>query len=330
MHVHLNTVPAGGIRGPLDCPHWDLTEKSLEKYYLSTMYALEFIFGFTGNIIVVFGYIFCLNNWKSGNIYLFNLALSDFAFLCTIPMLVTSYSKGKWMYGDFWCKTNRFLLHFNLYTSIIFLTFISIDRYMLIIHPFRDHFLQKSKVAVILSVAIWIWVILELLPIILFIGPRDATPEGNCTDYASSGKPTESLIYSLILTLIAFLIPLCVMSFFYMKTRIFLKRRREHLTNADPLEKPLMLIFMAVGIFSLLFTPYHFMRNVRIASRMASWKVSPCVESIIKMVYIITRPIAFLNSVINPVFYFLMGDHFREMLMIKARHLLKRITLCQR
>ncbi|XP_007057498.3 succinate receptor 1 [Chelonia mydas] len=306
-----------------DCLEMDNT---LQKYYLSTMYTIEFIFGIIGNSIVVFGYIFCLKVWKSGNIYLFNLSLSDFVFLCTLPMLVTSYSKEKWIYANILCKSNRFMLHVNLYTSILFLTFISIDRYMLIQYPFREHFLQKRKIAVVFSVAIWILVILELVPIITFIESKD-TPEGNqCTDYASSENPKENLVYSMCLTLLGFVIPLCVMCFFYMKMVIFLKKRREQLTAAQPLEKPLSLVIIALVFFSLFYTPYHIMRNVRIASQMESWKLSVCTQNIIKTIYIITRPIAFLNSVINPVFYFLMGDHFREMLMTKVRQLLKRFT----
>nr|XP_006116038.1 succinate receptor 1 [Pelodiscus sinensis] len=297
---------------------------TLSKYYLSTMYTIEFIFGIIGNSIVVFGYIFCLKVWKSGNIYLFNLSLSDFAFLCTLPMLVTSYCKGEWTYGDVLCRSNRFLLHVNLYTSILFLTFISIDRYMLIQYPFRDHFLQKKKIAVVLSVAVWILVTLELVPIFTFI--KTDVSDNQCRDYASSGEAERNLIYSMCLTFLGFVIPLCVMCFFYLKMVRFLKNRSEQFTAAQPLEKPLSLVIIALVIFLLLFTPYHIMRNVRIASQMKSWNQTQCTKNIIHAIYIITRPIAFLNSVINPVFYFLMGDHFREMLMTKVRQLLKRIT----
>ncbi|XP_062438918.1 succinate receptor 1 [Rhea pennata] len=294
----------------------------LEKYYLSTMYSLEFILGLAGNSIVVFGYIFCLKTWKSGNIYLFNLSLSDILFLCTLPILVKSYS-SQWA-KDIFCHSNRFLLHANLYTSILFLTCISIDRYLLIKYPFREHFLQKRRTAVVVSVAVWIWVILELLPLMHFLRPTAATTSSKCLDYASSGDPATSIIYSMFLTLFGFLIPLCIMCFFYVKMVIFLKNRSEQHSSSLTLEKPLSLVILAMVIFSLLFTPYHVMRNVRLASRIPALNVSVCTQHIINAVYIITRPIAFLNSAINPVFYFLMGDHFREMLMAKIRQLLNR------
>uniref|UniRef100_A0A8C5RZY7 Succinate receptor 1 n=1 Tax=Laticauda laticaudata TaxID=8630 RepID=A0A8C5RZY7_LATLA len=299
----------------------------LEKYYLTTMYSLEFIFGFIGNIVVGLGSLFYWKTWKSGNIYMINLILSDLSFLCTLPWLVSSYSKGT--DDNMWCQFNRIILFFNLYTSILFLTFISIDRYLLIKYPFKNHFLQKRATAIAISVAIWIWIILELSPIYYFITTQNNSNGSQCLDYASSGDALHSLIYSLILTITGFIIPLCIMWFFYIKTHALLISHSLQITTTLPLEKPLMLIIMAVSIFSLLFAPYHIMRNVRIASRASSfWKPSECTKNLIKAAYTITRPIAFFNSVINPFFYFLMGDHFREMLVINIRHFLKRILPC--
>ncbi|RMC01865.1 hypothetical protein DUI87_21026 [Hirundo rustica rustica] len=303
-----------------------LTNRVLEKYYLSTMYSLEFTLGVIGNTIVVFGYIFCLKKWKSGNIYLFNLSISDLLFLCTLPILVNSYSHDQWSKEDILCHSNRFLLHANLYSSILFLTAISVDRYLLIKHPFGDHVLQRRRTAVMVSVAIWIGVILELLPLVHFLEPLTPTNNYKCLDYASSGDPATNLIYSMFLTVFGFLVPLLTMCHFYVKMVRVLKTRREQGSSGLTLEKPLALVILTVAIFSLLFTPYHVMRNVRLASRVPALNVSECTQEVISTIYIITRPFAFLNSAINPVFYFLMGDHFRDMLMAKIRQLLGRPT----
>ncbi|XP_016014397.1 succinate receptor 1 isoform X2 [Rousettus aegyptiacus] len=312
------------------CENWVAAEAALEKYYLPIFYGIEFIVGVLGNSTVVFGYLFCLKNWNSSNIYLFNLSISDLAFLCTLPMLMISYASGKMIYRDVLCTTNRYVLHANLYTSILFLTFISIDRYLLMKHPFREHLLQKKEFAVLISLAIWALVTLELLPMLLFINPRTADNGTKCNDYASSGNPKFSFIYSMCLTFLGFLVPLFAMCFFYFKIVLFLKQRMRQLATSLPLEKPLNLVISAVVIFSVLFTPYHVLRNVRIASRLESCKQSQCAQVAINSFYIVTRPLAFLNSVINPVFYFLMGDHFREMLMNKLRHHFKFLTSFRR
>ncbi|XP_006901612.1 PREDICTED: succinate receptor 1 [Elephantulus edwardii] len=334
-------VTAGWLRRPLilipsqsvwnsTCKNWQTATTDLEKYYLSIFYTIEFILGILGNTVVVFGYLFCLKNWNSSNVYLFNLSISDLAFLCTLPMLIRSYANEDWLYGRVLCISNRYVLHANLYTSILFLTFISIDRYLLMKHPFRQHLLQKKEFAIFISLAIWVLVTLQLLPMLNFINSFKLDNRTYCRDYASSGDPKQSLIFSLCLTFTGFLIPLSMMGFFYFKIAHFLKQRRRQLTTAMPLERPLNLVTMAVMIFLVLFTPYHIMRNVRIASRLESWNLSHCTKVIIHALYIVTRPLAFLNSAINPVFYFLMGDHFREMLINKLRQQFKLITFCRR
>lgn len=273
----------------------------------------------------MFGYLFCMKKWSSGSIYLFNLCLSDFAFLCTLPLLIESYASGRWIFNESLCYSNRYLLHANLYTSILFLTFISIDRYLLIKFPFKDHIMQKKLMAVTISIGIWIVVMLEIAPILFFIELRN---NSQCLSYGSSGMASSSLIYSVCLSITGFLIPLCTMCFFYMKMVSFLRNRNQQLTTSFSLEKPLTLVSVAVIMFFILFTPYHIMRNVRIASRIDTWKLSDEVMITINSIYIITRPIAFLNSIINPVFYFLMGDNFREMLLARVRHML-RVIKCQ-
>ncbi|XP_077344256.1 succinate receptor 1 [Lithobates pipiens] len=306
-------------------PNCSSVDCLLEKYYLSTVYSLEFMLGILGNGVVMFGYIFCMKKWTSGSIYLFNLCLSDFTFLCTLPLLIESYSSGHWVFNNLLCYSNRYLLHANLYTSILFLTFISIDRYLLIKFPFKDHIMQKKPIAVTISVGIWIVVLLEISPILLFIELKD---NSQCLSYGSSGMASSSLIYSVCLSVTGFLIPLCTMCLFYIKMVSFLRNRNQQLTTSFSLEKPLTLVCVAVIVFLILFTPYHIMRNVRIASRMEEWKLSNETMITINSIYIITRPIAFLNSVINPVFYFLMGDNFREMLLARIRNMFQ-VIKCQ-
>ncbi|RVE64898.1 hypothetical protein OJAV_G00130790 [Oryzias javanicus] len=153
----------------------------LQKYYLSPLYGLEFCIGFPGNLLVILGYLFCLEEWQSCNIYLFNLAVSDLIFLCTLPCFSYLYSNDFQETNVYICLINRYVLHVNLYSSIL-----------------------------------------------------------------------------------------------------FMKNRQDRISNP--------------------------------------WaKLSPCTIMNIDAVYILTRPLAFLHSVINPVFYFFMGDKFRNLFTSKIR-----------
>ncbi|XP_067898794.1 succinate receptor 1-like isoform X1 [Heterodontus francisci] len=296
----------------------------LEKYYLPTMYGMEFILGLVGNLSVIWGYIFCLKEWKCSNIYLFNLSITDLILICTIPMLVVYYGKGnKWTFGQVTCVLNRYILHTNLYTNILFLSCISFDRYLLVMSPLKLHFFQKKWNAIVICVGIWIFVTLELVPIFIFIEADHINTTSNkslllCLDYASSGNASDNLIYSMYLTVFGFLLPLCIMLFFYIQTARGLKKIQQQRTKIQ-VEKPLTLIILAIVIFLMFFTPYHIMRNVRIASRMENNSMSECAKLTVKALYAISRPIAFLNSITNPIFYFMLGDRFREQFFNKLK-----------
>ncbi|XP_060690367.1 succinate receptor 1-like [Hemiscyllium ocellatum] len=294
----------------------------LDSYYLTTFYTIEFILGLTGNLIVICGYIFCLKEWKCSNIYLFNLSISDLVFICTLPMFVAYYANGKiWTFGAFLCKLNRYILYTNMYLSMLFLACISIDRYLLVSNPMRIHFFQKKKVAVSICISLWIFVTLEVLPMLTFIGvtAHDNNTVIKCVDYASAGNADHNLIYNVCLTVVGFLLPMCIMGVFCVKTACMLKKLNKDQSRSVNLEKPLTLVILAIVIFSVLFIPYHVMRNIRMVSRLENIRLSHCTVETIKAVYTISRPIAFLSIITNSVFYFLSGDKFREIITSNIR-----------
>ncbi|XP_078061361.1 succinate receptor 1-like [Mustelus asterias] len=294
----------------------------VEKYYLTTMYSIEFILGLLGNVTVISGYIFCLKKWKCSNIYLFFLSITDLFFICTLPMFVIQYANdSEWFYSDLCCKFNRYFLNCNLYLSVLYLTCISVDRYLLVRNPTKLHWFQEKRTATIICFLLWVFVTVELVPMFTFIGPKNITDNDDhaivCVDYASSGNPRNSLIYSMFLTIVDFIFPLCIMGFCSIRTAKSLRQISAQRQRTMNLEKPHRLVILALVIFLVLFTPYHVMRNVRIASRMEGLKPSCTVHKSIKAGYAFTRPIAYLSSAINPIFYFMLGDRFRETLFSK-------------
>ncbi|XP_066566583.1 succinate receptor 1 [Amia ocellicauda] len=296
-----------------------LLDTILEKYYLSTMYALEFCFGVLGSVVVIFGCLFCIKEWKSVNIYLFNLSLSDLIFLCTLPQMVRSYASNKMANGSYhYCIINRYILHVNLYSGILFLTCISIDRYLILKYPFRTHILLQRRTAVCTSVLIWIVVTLQIIPLLTFQSPNTNGENARyCRDFGSLGKsPKDVLIYSCCLTVTMFILPMVILCYFYFQIVRFLKNRNDVFENSS-FRRSQKLVILAATMFLVLYTPYHIMRNIRIASRMSVFSESTMVY--LHSVYIITRPLAFSHSVFNPVFYFLVGEQFREELLSKLK-----------
>ncbi|XP_072524816.1 succinate receptor 1-like [Salminus brasiliensis] len=296
---------------------------SLWKYYLSPVYAVEFAIGITGNLVVVLGYLFCLPSWKSTNVYLFNLAVSDLVFLCTLPHLSYTYAHGQQQYVAALCVANRYILHVNLYSSILFMVWVSVDRLLVLRHPQRDRFLLTCRGSLCVSLLTWIWVNIEVMPLIIFV-LEDLKRNGwsKCNDFASLSEVNRTLIYSLVLTVTGYILPLLglFLSSFKMVSLLTVQEQ----VFGTSFQKPLKILRATAIMFLVLYTPIHVMRNVRIASQLSEMS-SPCSRNYIEAVYIVTRPLAFAHSVINPVFYFLMTDRFKELIQDKLRQLARTV-----
>ncbi|XP_053343162.1 succinate receptor 1-like [Clarias gariepinus] len=288
------------------------------------MYALEFTFGFIGNIVVVLGYIFCLPAWKSTNVYLFNLSVSDLIFLCTLPELSYNYAHNLKKFNSALCVVNRYILHVNLYSSILFMMWVSVDRFLLLCHPQRDHILLSFKAALCITILNWIWVNAQIAPLIIFIiQDLEENRWSVCHDFASLKGPRVTLIYSIVLTITGYVMPLMAL-FLSSQNMVSALMKREEVLGTS-FQRPVRILRVAAIMFLLLYTPIHIMRNVRLASRLPELNLSQCVKDLINAIYIVTRPIGFAHSAINPVFYFLMTDSFKEALQDKWKQIKRTI-----
>lgn len=297
----------------------------LEKYFLSPLYGIEFCIGFPGNLLVVLGYILCLPEWQSYNIYLFNLAVSDLIFLCTLPHLSYLYANNQSVTNPYVCVTNRYILHVNLYSSILFMVWLSMDRFLLIRHPTRNHYLLKPQTALIVTGLSWLAVNVEVAPMIaLMVQDLQRGNWSLCEDFASLKGDINTLDYSLGLTLTGYILPLLgLCGFSYQIAHLLCVQERALQRRTTSFRRPLRVVASAAAMFLVLYTPYHVVRNIRIASCQVWTGLEQCTKMYIEGLYIMTRPLAFLHSVINPVFYFLMGDKFRELLFAKLRKLIR-------
>nr|XP_046245245.1 succinate receptor 1-like [Scatophagus argus] len=298
----------------------------LKKYFLSTCYGIEFAIGFPGNLFVVFGYIFCLPQWQSCNIYLFSLAVSDLIFLCTLPRLAYLYANDQEETNHYACIVNRYILHVNLYSSILFMVWLSMDRFLLIRHPTRNHYLLRQRTALTITILSWLAVNVEVCPMIaLMAQDLQSQNQTRCEDFASLRGDINTLGYSLGLTVTGYILPLLALCGFSHQIAHLLCVQERSLQRRTPsFKRPLRVVASAAVMFLVFYTPYHVLRNIRIASWQVWSDLHSCTSMYIEGIYILTRPLAFFHSVINPVFYFFMGDKFRELLFAKLSKLARK------
>uniref|UniRef100_A0A3P9J4H7 Angiotensin II receptor, type 2 n=1 Tax=Oryzias latipes TaxID=8090 RepID=A0A3P9J4H7_ORYLA len=91
------------------------------------------------------------------NTFMLNLCVSDLLFLLSLPLWAVYYSQNySWTFGRMACKICGAILNLNLYASIFFITCMSMDRYLAIVHPFRSQIARDTRRAQCTCVVVWI------------------------------------------------------------------------------------------------------------------------------------------------------------------------------
>lgn len=95
------------------------------------------------------------------NLFIVNLAISDVMMcLLAIPFTPLSYFLNDWVFGSALCNLVPMTLGVSVYVSTLSSTVIAVDRYFVIVHPFKP----RMTTPVCLIVIGIIWQVLSALP----------------------------------------------------------------------------------------------------------------------------------------------------------------------
>ncbi|NWI97125.1 CLTR1 protein, partial [Pitta sordida] len=277
----------------------------------STLYSMISILGFVGNGVVLYVLIRTYRQKTAFQVYMLNLALSDFLCVFTLPLRVIYYvHKGNWFFGDLLCRVASYTLYVNLYCSIFFMTAMSFFRCIAIVFPVRNISLVTEKKAKFVSIGIWIFVTLTSAPFL-----RNGTYQhGNKTKCfeppENSHKTNMVVVLDFIALFVGFIIPFVVITICYtMIIRTLLKNSMKK--NQANRKKAIWMIVIVTLTFLVSFTPYHVLRTVHLHRL----RKAPCEDAIfLQKAVVVTLPLAASNCCFDPLLYFFSGGNFRKRL----------------
>uniref|UniRef100_A0A3P9NXE0 Pyrimidinergic receptor P2Y4 n=1 Tax=Poecilia reticulata TaxID=8081 RepID=A0A3P9NXE0_POERE len=283
------------------------------KYILLPVsYGLVFVVGFVLNAMALWMFI-KMRPWNPSTVYMFHLALSDFLYVLSLPTLIYYYAnRSDWPFGVAACKIIRFLFYANLYCSILFLTCISVHRYLGICHPIQVLTKVKSRHAHLVCGSVWCVVTVCLVPNLIFVTTSRRDNDTLCHDTTSQEAFEQYVDYSSVVMVLLFGVPFIVILVCYCLMARTLSR-----------QKSIKLIIVVLVVFAVSFVPFHITRTLYYTSRVLNLNCE--FLNIVNFTYKITRPLASINSCIDPILYFLAGDHYRSKMIfiLKGRRNLK-------
>ncbi|XP_026213004.1 P2Y purinoceptor 4 [Anabas testudineus] len=289
-------------------------DEEFKYILLPVSYSLVFVFGFVLNATSLWMFV-KMRPWNPSTVFMFHLALSDFLYVLSLPTLIYYYAnRSHWPFGVAACKIVRFLFYANLYCSILFLTCISVHRYLGICHPIKALTLVKSRHAHMVCAMVWVVVAVCLVPNLIFVTTSRRDNDTLCHDTTSQSAFNEYVDYSSVVMVLLFGIPFlvivvcyCLMARALCRPRVGLSATRQ---SSASRKKSIKLIIVVLVVFAVSFVPFHITRTLYYTSRVLDLNCE--FLNIVNFTYKITRPLASVNSCIDPVLYFLAGDHYRS------------------
>uniref|UniRef100_A0A8C8SX29 C-X-C chemokine receptor type 6 n=1 Tax=Pelusios castaneus TaxID=367368 RepID=A0A8C8SX29_9SAUR len=271
------------------------------KIFLPCMYGLAFVFGSLGNSLVLFTYIFYEKLKTLTDVFLVSLATADLLFLSTLPFWAYSAAQ-EWVFGSVICKIIRGMYILNLYTSMLTLTCITIERFIAIAQATKAHICQAKKCFGGRVICILVWVISLGLAIPQFkYSTQSDYDKSVCHEVYSSHIKELELIFKVLQITIGFVIPMLTIIICYsiiIKTLLHSRSFQKH--------KSLKVIFTIVVLFILTQLPYNLLILLR------SIHTEFYLDYKFDCAVVITEAIAYLHSCLNPFLYFFIGVKFRK------------------
>ncbi|NXW53857.1 CCR10 protein, partial [Eurystomus gularis] len=270
------------------------------RTYQPAVYLLLSLLGTVGNGLVLLTHTRYRRAHSITDVCLLHLALSDLLLLLTLPFAVTDTLQG-WSPGTAACKALQGLYALNFYSGFLFLTCISVDRYVAIVRvPAACRLRPRARRHGWLQFVYGRAEQHQDLRLCRVVFPRAVSRVARGTT-------------NLMQVVLGFAVPFLVMASCYAAVARTLLAAR----GAQP-HRALRVLLALVLVFVALQLPHSLMVLLDAAELLASWEVS-CAQSRRKdLALLVTGGLAYLRCCLNPLLYAFLGQRFRRELWLLA------------
>jgi Leucine-rich repeat (LRR) protein len=290
------------------------------KQYQVPIYAVPFIFGTTGNVILLIIIIRNKDMRTVPNMYILNLAISDIIYLTVLFCEACAISiSGMWLDGEFSCTFFPFCRRLAVGLSAYSVAVYSVQRYRVTVNSIQDIISSQAKYCFTVATICGVWIVAALFAV------PSALSKYRCEGLPHSIIATYYQLVVIFELLVSCVIPLCVVAFSYIRIARHLvvsSRPISEGTQNPQLQTRRFSANIVVGlsvVFVITIVPYHafwtyinfrevgkisFENIPDIGFNMANYElrypnlISTCLFSI--------------NSCLNPVALFCTSSPFRE------------------
>ena len=289
---------------------YDMLHEPAWRGLVITLYAIVIIMGICGNSIVIF--IVARNKVLRGyvtNVFITNLAISDIG-LCifNLPFQLYYQLTENWIFGKEMCRIIFSTFAVPVYVSTFTILLIAFDRYLLIVYPFKPR-ITLRKSLILLALIAFSSLVLST-PLFYYTELESWTDDTLhiyrklCVERWPWAKGRE--IYSILMFMIQFCIPLFITSVLYWQIFIKLENRPIKQTDMKRKKKTNRILIAIVALFALCWLPWNIWALILEFN-------APIVQGRhFKLVDLLLKVFAMSSACVNPFLYCWLNDNFRK------------------
>nr|XP_046239091.1 leukotriene B4 receptor 1 [Scatophagus argus] len=271
---------------------------------------LSFLIGAPGNLLVIWTILRHVKQRSHTVMLILHLAAADLLVLITLPLWIYSLAQS-WVFGEVSCKAMVYVINACMYSSVFFITLMSVERFVAVRYPFVSAGWKRKKALNKVLLALWTAAFLFSIPVIPTQVVGKESGEEHCL-YREYTSTTQELVCVLLETFMGYILPFSILVLCYgclcsRITQMTFKSKR----------KSTVLIASVVVVFAICWTPHHIgnvLSLIILATQDSYPGTAEKLESVRSTTTFIAGAMVFISSTANPILYMFAARSFRSSL----------------
>ena len=279
-----------------------------QMIFLPTVFGIIFVLGAVGNglVVAVMGY-----QKKSSTMtdkYRLHLSVADLLFVLTLPFWAVD-AASSWYFGNFLCVAVHMIYTVNLYSSVLILAFISLDRYLAVVHATNSQAPRRLLAERVIYVGVWLPAAILTVPDLVFAKAKDAGSWTTCERiYPHRSRSIWIAIFQFQHIFVGFIIPGLIILTCYCIIISKLSQGSKGQLKRKAMKTTVILI---ICFFSC-WLPYCAGIFVHSLNLLNIIHLNCSLEQSLLTLISITEALAYFHCCLNPILYAFLGVKFKK------------------
>ncbi|KAG5267485.1 hypothetical protein AALO_G00222280 [Alosa alosa] len=278
------------------------------RIFLPCVYGIIFLLGIIGNglVVIVMGY-----QRKSRTMtdkYRLHLSVADLLFVLTLPFWAVEAASDQWYFGGFMCVAVHMIYTVNLYSSVLILAFISLDRYLAVVRATNSQGPRKLLAERIIYVGVWLPAALLTVPDLVFAKAENITVRTSCQRVYPEPSSVWRAAFQFQHIVVGFVLPGLVILICY----CIIISKLAHGTKGTQKRKALKTTVVLIVCFFSCWLPYCAGILVDTLLILNVVPHSCELEQGLEKWIFVTEALAYFHCCLNPILYAFLGVKFKK------------------